>query len=81
MSNIPHLLVHDHEDNLGVVVVEGLTAGAEMFSCVTHHNSTFTLTAGAPAVSVKVELWWVTQLNISAPAVKPSTTTTPRLSS
>ena len=47
MSNIPHLLVHDHEDNVGVVVVEGLTAGTEMFCCVTHDNSTFTLTAGA----------------------------------
>ena len=22
MSNIPHLLVHDYEDNVGVVVVE-----------------------------------------------------------
>ena len=38
MSNIPHLLVHDHEDNVGVVVVEGLTAGTEMFCCVTHDN-------------------------------------------
>ena len=47
MSNIPHLLVHDHGDNVGVVVVEGLTAGTEMFCCVTHDNSTFTLTAGA----------------------------------
>ena len=26
MSNIPHLLVHDHDDNVGVVVVEGLEA-------------------------------------------------------
>ncbi|MXN65583.1 flagellar biosynthesis protein FlgA, partial [Stappia sp. GBMRC 2046] len=23
----PHLLVHEHADNVGVVVVEGLTAG------------------------------------------------------
>ena len=28
MSEIPHLLVHEHADNVGVVVVEGLTAGA-----------------------------------------------------
>ena len=35
------------QDNVGVVVVEGLTAGTEMFCCVTHDNSTFTLTAGA----------------------------------
>ena len=34
MSNIPHLLVHDHEDNVGVVVVEGLTAGTEMFAAL-----------------------------------------------
>jgi (2R)-sulfolactate sulfo-lyase subunit alpha len=47
MSNIPHLLVHAHEDNVGVVVVEGLEAGTEMFCCVTHDNSTFSLTAGA----------------------------------
>ena len=45
MSNIPQLLVHDHEDNVGVVVVEGLTAGTEMLCVVTHDNSTFKLTA------------------------------------
>ena len=43
----PHLLVHEHADNVGVVVVEGLTAGTEMLVCVTHDNSTFRLTAGA----------------------------------
>ena len=47
MSEIPHLLVHDHEDNVGVVVVEGLTAGADMLCCVTHDNSTFRLTSRA----------------------------------
>ena len=45
MSNIPQLLVHDHEDNVGVVVVEGLTAGTEMLCVVTHDNSDFRLTA------------------------------------
>lgn len=45
--SIPHLLVHDHEDNVGVVVVEGLTAGTEMLCVVTHDNSSFELTAGA----------------------------------
>lgn len=40
----PHLLVHDHEDNVGVVVVEGLTAGTEMLCVVTADNSDFTLT-------------------------------------
>ncbi|MEL6966198.1 MAG: UxaA family hydrolase [Pseudomonadota bacterium] len=45
MSNIPQLLVHDQEDNVGVVVVEGLTAGTEMLCVVTHDNSSFHLTA------------------------------------
>ncbi|MBK0327849.1 UxaA family hydrolase [Rhodobacteraceae bacterium F11138] len=41
----PHLLKHDHEDNVGVVVVEGLTAGTEMLCVVTADNSDFTVTA------------------------------------
>jgi len=45
MSNIPQLLVHDHEDNVGVVVVEDLKAGTEMLCVVTHDNSSFHLTA------------------------------------
>ena len=47
MAEIPHLLVHEHDDNVGVVVVEGLTAGTDMLCCITHDNSTFRLTAGA----------------------------------
>ena len=47
MSNIPQLLVHDHDDNVGVVVVEGLTAGTEMLCVVTHDNSDFRLVAKA----------------------------------
>lgn len=43
MSEIPHLLVHDHDDNVGVVVVEGLEAGTDMLVCVTHDDSTFRL--------------------------------------
>lgn len=46
MSEIPHLLVHDHADSVGVVVVEGLQANTDMLVCVTHDNSTFRLTAG-----------------------------------
>ena len=46
-NEIPQLLVHEHEDNVGVVVVEGLTAGTDMLCCVTHDNSTFRLTSGA----------------------------------
>ena len=43
----PQLLVHDHTDNVGVVVIEGLTAGTEMLCVVTHDNSDFRLTATA----------------------------------
>ena len=43
----PQLLVHDHKDNVGVVVVEGLTAGTEMLCVITHDNSDFTITAKA----------------------------------
>ena len=42
---IPHLLVHDKRDNVGVVVVEGLTAGTEMLCVVTQDNSDFRLVA------------------------------------
>ena len=45
MLEIPHLLVHDHEDTVGVVVVEGLEAGTDMLVCITHDNSIFRLTA------------------------------------
>jgi len=41
----PHLLVHDHDDNVGVVVVEGLSAGTEMLCVVTSDNSDFRLKA------------------------------------
>lgn len=45
MTEKPHLLVHDHEDNVGVVVVEGLESGTDMLCVVTHDNSDFRLTA------------------------------------
>lgn len=45
--SIPQLLVHDHQDNVGVVVVEDLTAGTEMLCVVTADNSDFRLTAKA----------------------------------
>ena len=41
IPNIPQLLVHDHKDNVGVVVVEGLKAGTDMLCVVTADNSTF----------------------------------------
>ena len=45
--SIPQLLVHDHKDNVGVVVVEELTAGTDMLCVVTADNSDFRLTAKA----------------------------------
>jgi (2R)-sulfolactate sulfo-lyase subunit alpha len=45
MSEIPQLLVHDHGDNVGVVVVEGLKSVTKMVCCVTADNSTFELEA------------------------------------
>ncbi len=40
----PHLLVHDRHDNVGVVVVEGLSTGTEMRCVVTEDNFDFRLT-------------------------------------
>ena len=42
---IPQLLVHDHKDNVGVVVVEGLTANTDMLCVITHDDSDFQLTS------------------------------------
>ena len=42
---VPHLLVHDKKDTVGVVVVEGLKAGTEMLGVVTADNSDFRLKA------------------------------------
>ena len=41
--SIPHLLVHDHKDNVGVVVVEDLKAGTNMTCVVTRDDSDFEL--------------------------------------
>lgn len=41
--SIPHLLVHDPKDNVGVVVVEDLKAGTEAFCVITADNSSFRL--------------------------------------
>ncbi len=41
--SIPQLLVHDRRDNVGVVVVEGIEAGAELLAVVTEDNSDFTI--------------------------------------
>jgi (2R)-sulfolactate sulfo-lyase subunit alpha len=46
-KEIPHVLVHNPKDNVGVVVVEGLKAGTDMFCVITENDSTFRLTAKA----------------------------------
>jgi (2R)-sulfolactate sulfo-lyase subunit alpha len=41
MKTVPHLLVHNRRDNVGVVVVENLTAGTDMLCVVTEDNGEF----------------------------------------
>lgn len=45
--SVPQLLVHDNEDNVGVVVVEGLEADTDMLCVVTADNSSFNLKSAA----------------------------------
>ena len=45
--SIPQLLIHHPDDNVGVVVVEGLGAGTDMLCVVTHDDTDFRLTANA----------------------------------
>ena len=42
MTKIPQLLVHHRRDNVGVVVVEDLKAGTDMFCVVTEDDSELT---------------------------------------
>jgi (2R)-sulfolactate sulfo-lyase subunit alpha len=42
---IPHLLVHEKKDTVGVVVVEGLKANTDMLAVITHDNSDFRIKA------------------------------------
>jgi (2R)-sulfolactate sulfo-lyase subunit alpha len=42
---IPHLLVHEKKDTVGVVVVEDLRKGTDMLCVVTADNSSFKLKA------------------------------------
>ena len=41
----PQLLVHDHKDNVGVVVDEDLAPGTDMLAVVTEDNSDFHMQA------------------------------------
>ncbi len=45
MTKRPHLLVHDHRDNVAVVVVESVTSGTDLFCVVTEDNSEFRCSA------------------------------------
>ena len=45
--SIPQLLVHAHQDNVGVVVVEDLHAGTDMLCVITEDNSDFRMKANA----------------------------------
>ena len=40
-NRAPHVLAHDHADNVAVVVVEELTAGTRARGVVTHDDSAF----------------------------------------
>jgi len=42
----PQFLVHSPKDNVGVVVIEGLTAGTDMLGVITENDTTFNLKAG-----------------------------------
>ena len=54
---IPQLLVHDRRDNVGVVVVEDLAAGADMLAVVTEDNSDFHIAAlKATSIGHKIAL-------------------------
>jgi (2R)-sulfolactate sulfo-lyase subunit alpha len=44
MSN-PHFLFHSAKDNVGVIVVEGLTAGTEMLGVNAENDTTISLAA------------------------------------
>ena len=46
---IPNLLIHHHQDNVGVVVVENLNAGTNMLCVITEDDSEFLLTAADAA--------------------------------
>ena len=45
MAKIPQFLVHNPEDNVGVIVVEDLKAGARMMGVITENDTTTNVTA------------------------------------
>lgn len=66
--SIPHLLVHDKRDNVGVVVVEDLKHGAEMLCVVTEDNSDFRMAVHDPVpIGHKVAL---TDLSVGDTVIK-----------
>lgn len=64
----PHLLAHEHSDNVAVVVVEGLSAGTKALGVVTADDSTFSITVDADVpIGHKVAL---KDLKAGDPAIK-----------
>ena len=46
MAKIPQFLVHSPKDNVGVVVIEDLKAGARMLGVITENDTTVNVKAG-----------------------------------
>ena len=64
----PHLLVHNHKDNVGVVVVEDLSPGTDMLVVVTEDDSDFHMTsAQAVPIGHKIAL---RDLNVGDTVIK-----------
>ena len=47
MANAPHFIIHEAEDNVGVIVVEGISAGDALSGWVMATDESLSLTAGA----------------------------------
>lgn len=65
---VPHLLIHDKVDNVGVVVVEGVSAGQELLAVCIEDNSELQATSNADvAIGHKIAL---TDIPAGADAIK-----------
>ena len=51
MAAVPHLLTHHRDDNVGVVVVEGVEAGRDLFGVCLEDDSEFRV---APKVATPI---------------------------
>lgn len=65
---VPHLLIHDKVDNVGVVVVEGVSAGQELLAVCIEDNSELQATSNVDvAIGHKIAL---TDIPAGADAIK-----------